>query len=1163
MIQFTHLHLHTQYSLLDGAANISELAIKAKKDNMNAIAITDHGNMFGSFQFVNELNKYNIKPIVGCEFYLVKDRMIKNFDKFNPDKRFHQLLLAKNITGYNNLVKLCSLGYIDGLYNKWPRIDKYLVQQYHKGLIATTCCMNSEISRNILDDNLLEAEEIFKWWLNIFEKDYYIELQRHNIKGQDKINNVLLIWAKKYKVKIIASNDVHYVDKSDHDAHDSLLCINTGSLKKTPIGRGKHYRFGFPNNEFYFKTLKEMSLLFSDIPEALDNTQEIVDKVDKYNLKRNITLPDFSYPKKFKNVDDYLRHITYLGAKNRYSFISNEIIDKINFELTTIKQMGFSSYFLIVYDCINASKKMGVMVGPGRGSAAGSIVSYCIGITNIDPIKYNLLFERFLNPNRTSMPDIDIDFDNEGRQKVIDYVVNKYGYYQVAHIITYGSMAAKMSIKDVARVLELPIDISNRLSKLIPDKSITLKNILKSNETEFKKIGYSYEEINNLNNIKKIYNSNTLSASVIKHASLLEGSVRNTGIHAAGIIIAPKNITEYIPVCKSKESKYLITQYDGKVIEEAGLLKMDFLGLKTLSIIRETIKMIKEDHQYKDFDIYNIPLNDYKTFLLFQNGKTNGIFQFESLGMQKYLKQLKPDKIDDLIAMNALYRPGPMEYIPNFIRRKHGKEKIQYYFPEMKNYLSDTYGIIIYQEQVMKISQDIAGFTKYEADHLRKVMGKKLKKDLSNIYDKYIKGCKQYNRDIKICKKIWNDLESFASYAFNKSHSTCYAILAYQTAYLKSHFGPYFMASVLNVQINIDKISFIIKECISNNIHVLGPDINDSQYKFSVNKDKKIRFGLIAIKGLGIKAVENILEERKQNGAYKSIFDFAKRTQNRIVNKTSYESLVYSGAFDCFGNLSREVFFTKKNDNSFIELLIKLSSYYQSIKQNKQKLLFDNNADNNDVQYFKIPKFIPWALSTKLKYEKDTIGVYISENPLNKYKAVMDYICNTSIENSNLFQANTKITCYGIVNNIIFSNNKYKYCKFNLEYYYSNIILILYGDKINKYKNLIKENNIIYIELYIKTNNNGNKFYNIVNIYSITYILRDFIKSIIIKNNNAIIQTYISNDKKDIPLYIKNDLKFVKKSISFNNLLLLLYSSKIQYCIELNSKVLLNFYKKK
>ncbi|MBL7884036.1 MAG: DNA polymerase III subunit alpha, partial [Bacteroidia bacterium] len=742
-MQFSHLHVHTQFSLLDGAADVASLYKKAVNDNMPALAITDHGNMFGVFKFVAEAGKYNtpenpnkIKPIVGCEFYVVETRHKRQFTKEDKDVRYHQLLLAKDAEGYKNLVKLCSLGYMEGLYGKYPRIDKELILKHHKGLIATTCCLGASVPRTILKKGEDEGEKEFKWWLDIFGEDYYVELQRHNIPEQNTVNEILLKFAKKYNVKIIASNDSHYVDQEDANAHDILLCINTGEKQSTPTLKEfddevsmKGKRFAFYNDQFYFKTTQEMSQLFSDIPQAIDNTNEIVDKISPLKLKQDIMLPNYQIPEGFATQDDYLHHLTYTGAKERYRELSPEIEERLNFELFTIKTMGFAGYFLIVADFIKAGRDIGVFVGPGRGSAAGSAVAYCIGITNIDPIKYNLLFERFLNPDRKSMPDIDTDFDDEGRQKVIDYVVDKYGKNQVAQIVTYGTMAAKMSIKDVARVLDLALPDSNALAKLVPDKpGIELERVLTAPLTGEKSLeekeGLTGEDMENVKRLREIMNGNDLQAKVLKEALILEGSVRGTGIHAAGIIIAPMDLTDLIPVSTSKESELLITQYDGKVIEDAGVIKMDFLGLKTLTILRDALRMIKQNHGV-DIVIDDVPLDDLKTFELYQRGDTNGTFQFESAGMQKYLKELKPDKFADLIAMNALYRPGPIEYIPNFIKRKHGLEPVVYDLPEMEEYLSDTYGITVYQEQVMLLSQKLAGFSKGDADVLRKAMGKK------------------------------------------------------------------------------------------------------------------------------------------------------------------------------------------------------------------------------------------------------------------------------------------------------------------------------------------------------------------------------------------------------------------------------------------------------
>ncbi|HEX2627456.1 MAG TPA: DNA polymerase III subunit alpha, partial [Chitinophagaceae bacterium] len=816
-MKFSHLHVHTQYSLLDGAASISNLYKKAIADGMPALAISDHGNMFGVFDFVSEAYKHKdengkvkVKPIVGCEFYITANRHQKTFTKEQKDVRHHQILLAKNEEGYRNLVKLTSLGFIEGMYSKYPRIDKELIVKYHKGLIATTCCLGASVPQAILKKGEEDGENEFKWWLNIFQEDFYVELQRHGMPEQDKVNLVLIKLARKYNVKIIASNDSHYVDRDDYNAHDILLCINTGEKyateKQTEFTdddiSSKNKRFAFPNDQFYFKTTGEMSKVFHDLPEAIDNTNEVVDKIDLLNLKRDILLPNFVVPKEFSTQDEYLEHITWLGAKDRYNEITPEIDERIRFELFTIKTMGFAGYFLIVGDFIKAGRDLGVFVGPGRGSAAGSVVAYCIGITNIDPIKYKLLFERFLNPDRKSMPDIDTDFDDEGRQKVIDYVVEKYGKNQVAQIITYGTMAAKMSIKDVARVMDLPLPESNALAKMVPDRpGIELKRVLhapmKAKEGEKsleEKDGLGNDDLENVKRLRDIYKQEGTPASKVLHeAERLEGSVRNTGIHAAGIIIAPKDLTELLPVATAKDSNLWVTQIEGNVIEEAGVIKMDFLGLKTLTIIKNALALIKQNHGV-EIDIDTIPLDDKKTFELYQHGATIGTFQFESPGMQKYLRELKPDKFGDLIAMNALYRPGPIAYIPNYIDRKHGREPISYDLPEMTEYLEETYGITVYQEQVMLLAQKLAGFSKGDADVLRKAMGKKQKAVLDKMKAQFIKGATEKSLPADKLEKIWTDWEAFAQYAFNKSHSTCYAYVAYQTAYLKSHYPAEYMS---------------------------------------------------------------------------------------------------------------------------------------------------------------------------------------------------------------------------------------------------------------------------------------------------------------------------------------------------------------------------------
>ena len=1010
-MKFSHLHVHTQYSLLDGAAPIKSLYKKAIADGMPAIAISDHGNMFGAFEFVKEAYNHKnddgtlkVKPIVGCEFYITTDRHRKTFSKEEKDPRHHQILLAKNELGYKNLVKLTSLGFIEGMYSKYPRIDKELIHKYHEGLIATTCCLGALVPQTILKKGEAEGENEFKWWLNIFQQDYYVELQRHGIPEQDKVNQILLKFAKKYNVKVIASNDSHYVDQKDFNAHDILLCINTGEKISTPALREfsdddvlvKNKRFAFPNDQFYLKKSAEMLEVFKDIPEAIDNTNEIVDKVELLDLKRDILLPHFKVPANFETQDDYLEDITWAGAKKRYQILTPETEERIKFELDVIRKMGFAGYFLIVSDFIRAGREIGVFVGPGRGSAAGSVVAYCIGITNIDPIKYNLLFERFLNPERKSMPDIDTDFDDEGRQKVIDYVVQKYGKNQVAQIITYGTMAAKSSIADVARVMDLPLPESRALSKLVPEKAgINLKRLLhapiltkdaKEDEKSLEeKEQLQAEDMDMVKKLREIYQSETIQSKILHEAEILEGSVRNTGIHAAGIIIAPRDLTDLIPVATSKESELWLTQIEGSTIEEAGVIKMDFLGLKTLSILKTALSLIKENHGVI-INIDEIPLEDELTFKLYQSGDTNATFQFESVGMQKYLRELKPDQFDDLIAMNALYRPGPIAYIPEFIDRKHGKKTVVYDLPEMEEYLKDTYGITVYQEQVMLLSQKLAGFSKGQADVLRKAMGKKDKKTLDQMKSKFMEGAAAKGHPEATLEKVWKDWEAFAQYAFNKSHSTCYAFVAYQTAYLKSHYPSEYMAAVLNHAGSIDKITFFMEECKRMGLKVLGPDINESQNGFAVNQKGEIRFGFSGLKGVGEKAIEDIIDERKKQGAYSNIFDLVKRVNQRTVNKKSLESLVYSGTFDCFQEFNRaQYFYQAPGEPTGLEKIIKFGSVYQSQLTNTTNTLF-GDAEMPDVQPPKLASCEPWQLVEKLDFEKDVTGMYISGHPLDNFK---------------------------------------------------------------------------------------------------------------------------------------------------------------------------------
>ncbi|MBS1582135.1 MAG: DNA polymerase III subunit alpha [Bacteroidetes bacterium] len=1027
-MKFSHLHVHTQFSLLDGAAAIPALYKKAVADGQPAIAITDHGNMFGVFKFVAEAGKHNkpgeapkIKPIVGCEFYVVTDRHKKSFTREERDQRFHQLMLAKDPTGYRNLSKLCSLGYMEGFYSKYPRIDKELILQHHEGLIATTCCLGASVPRTILRKGEAEGEKEFKWWLDLFGEDYYIELQRHGIPEQDKVNAVLVKWARQYNVPIIASNDSHYTDREDSNAHDILLCINTGEKQSTPSakefddeeGKPKGTRFAFFNDEFFFKTQAQMAETFKDLPEALDNTNLIVDKVEALKLKKDILLPNYQLPEGFVDQDAYLQHLTYQGAVRRYlndgvsgiDSLDPKIKERLDFELFVIRTMGFAGYFLIVQDFINHGRDIGVLIGPGRGSAAGSAVAYCIGITNIDPIKYDLLFERFLNPDRKSMPDIDTDFDDEGRQKVIDYVVDKYGKNQVAQIITYGSMAAKSSIRDVSRVMDLPLNEADRLAKLIPERpGIELERVLRApldGDGSLKtKENLNSDEIANVKQLRDVLESGELTADVLREAEKLEGSVRGTGVHAAGIIIAPKDLTEILPVCTSKESTLLLTQYDGKVVEDAGVIKMDFLGLKTLTIIRDALRMIDANHGIR-IDIDGIPLDDPRTYALYQRAETNGTFQFESAGMQKYLRELKPDQFADLIAMNALYRPGPLEYIPNFIKRKHGLEKIVYDLPEMEEYLHETYGITVYQEQVMLLSQKLAGFTKGDADVLRKAMGKKDRATLDKMKGKFLEGTAARGLDPKVCDKVWTDWEAFAQYAFNKSHSTCYAFVAYQTAWLKANYAPEYMAAVLtHSQGSIDKITFFMEECRRMGIPVLGPDVNESGLQFTVNKQGQIRFGLGAVKGVGEAAVDAIVQERtSERGPYASIYDLMRRVNLRAANRKALESLAYAGAFDGFGRTHRAHFFHSAGEGkpTFLETLTRYGQQHQDGADSSQVSMFGEAEEGAAIPEPPLPAIEAWSALEQLHYEKEVIGFYLSGHPLDDHRLEIKHLCNAQL----------------------------------------------------------------------------------------------------------------------------------------------------------------------
>jgi len=972
MATFSHLHVHTQYSILDGASNIASLIDKVKAYGMDSVAITDHGNMFGVKEFHNYASKKGIKPVIGCEIYVAKSSLDEKSVKEDRSGD-HLILLAKNYTGYKNLIKLVSIAWTKGFYYK-PRIDKNLLSQYKEGIIATSACLAGEIQNEILNGSISSAEEALKSYLNIFGDDFYLEIQRHETYDpeadrtafplQQKVIEAFKKIAVKYNVRIIATNDVHFINAEDAEAHDRLICINTAKDLDDPD------RLRYSKQE-WLKTEDDMRKIFSDIPEAIDNVAEVVSKIEKYKLDHDPIMPDFEIPAEFKSKDEYLRYLTYKGAEERWDKLTDEQTQRIDFELETIAKMGFPAYFLIVQDFLRAAREMGVSVGPGRGSAAGSAVAFCLRITDIDPIKYGLLFERFLNPDRISMPDIDIDFDEDGREDVLRYVVNKYGHDKVAHIITFGTMGAKMAIRDVARVQKLPLPDADRLAKMIPERpGISLAE--------------AYAEIPEL--AKEKESSNKLVSQTLKYAEVLEGSVRQTGVHACGIIIGADSLDNYIPLSTAKDTDLYVTQYEGNHVESVGLLKMDFLGLKTLSIIKDAIENIRRTRG-TEINIETLPLDDKKTFELFSNGETTGIFQFESTGMKRYLRELKPNRFEDLIAMNALYRPGPMEYIPKFIRRKHGQEKIDYPLPAMEYYLNDTYGITVYQEQVMLLSQELAGFTKGQADSLRKAMGKKKKSLMDEMKTLFFEGCQKNGFDEVKTNKIWTDWEAFAQYAFNKSHSTCYALVAFHTGYLKAHYPAEYMAAVLSRNISdIKKITIFMDETRRMGIEVLGPDINESNVKFTVNKDGNIRFGLGAIKGVGESAVLQLIEEREKNGLYKDIYDLAERVNLNALNKKNLEAMAVAGAFDCFENIIRAQYFSlDTKGSSFVESLIRYGNNVKTVKNSSQQTLFGEGAGFNMIK--PEPSVCPdWPKLEKLNREKEVIGIYLSSHPLDDFR---------------------------------------------------------------------------------------------------------------------------------------------------------------------------------
>jgi DNA polymerase-3 subunit alpha len=1058
---FVHLHAHSQFSVLQATPDIKAMVAKAKALNMKAMALTDLGNMYGAFKFVREALNHEIKPIVGCEFFLADERKKLKFTKDNPDKRYQQVLIAKNKNGYHNLAKLSSMGFIEGLYGIHPRIDKELVQQYKQDLIATTGNLHSEVPHLILHVGEKQAEDAFRWWHEQFGEDFYVELNRHGIAEEDHANETLLRFAKKYNVKYFAANECFYLDKEEAQAHDVLLCIKEGEFKSTPIGYGRGHRLGLPNNEFYFKGQEEMKSIFRDLPEAIDTVNEIADKIESYTLERNVLLPKFDIPNEFKTEDEYLKYLTYEGAKKRYGEVSQPLRDRLDFELATIEKTGYPGYFLIVQDFTSKAREMGVSVGPGRGSAAGSAVAYCIGITNVDPIKYDLLFERFLNPDRVSLPDIDIDFDDEGRDRVLKYVIDKYGKNQVAQIITYGTMAAKSSIRDCARVMELPLTEANILAKMIPERPGTTLDV-------------AFQEVKELAEIKK---GTGLKADVIKQAVILEGSVRNTGVHACGVIITPDDLTKFVPVSTAKDSDMLVTQFDNSVVESAGMLKMDFLGLTTLTIITTALKNIKKS-KGTDIVVDEIPLDDQKTYQLFQRGETTGTFQFESVGMQKYLRQLKPDKFEDLIAMNALYRPGPMEYIPTFINRKHGREPIKYDLPAMEEFLAETYGITVYQEQVMLLSQKLAGFSKGDADVLRKAMGKKQKSVLDKMKDKFIEGCKKNGHDQAICEKVWTDWEAFAQYAFNKSHSTCYSLIAYHTAYLKANYPAEYMAAVLtHSQSNLENVTFFIEECRNLGIKVLGPHVNESGVYFAVNKQGEIRFGLGAIKGAGDAAVEAIIQDRDSKGAYADIFEFAKRLSQRSVNKKTFECLALSGAFDCWKDLHRRQYvYAREGDISLVEKAIKFATKTQQDEQSAQASLFGGTS-GTAMPKPRIEPVEPFSEIEKLNLEKEVVGIYISGHPLDHFRFEMETFCTAACNQLNELEPmlGRELKIGGIVTAVEHRTTKTgkPFGKFSIEDYTGNTTFTLFGEDYLKFKNFMSLGWFLFIEGAVMKNTWG------------------------------------------------------------------------------------------
>ena len=1228
MEDFIHLHVHTYYSILDGQSPVEKLVDKAVANGMRGMAITDHGNMFGVKELYNYCNKINgklkeqgkepFKPIFGCEMYVARRTKADRVKEKGDAGGYHLIVLAKNYHGYKNLIKLVSRAWVDGFYSK-PRTDRADLEKYHEDLIVCSACIAGEVPAKILKGDIPGAREAIEWYKSIFGDDYYLELQRHEVKDpnqranretfplQQRANKELIKLAKEYGIKVVCTNDCHFVDQENAEAHDHLLCLSTGKELNDPT------RMLYSKQE-WFKTREEMNEIFADVPEALSNTLEILDKVETYSIDHSPIMPFFPIPKEFGTEEetrkrispeelfrefttdengneimsheeaekkikklggidklyrikfeaDYLAKLAYDGAKRLYGEpLTDEVYERIKFELHIMKTMGFPGYFLIVQDFINSAEdELGVMVGPGRGSAAGSVVAYCLGITKIDPIKYDLLFERFLNPDRISLPDIDTDFDDDGRGKVLEWVEDKYGHDKVAHIITYGTMATKNSIKDVARVEKLPLDISNRLCKAIPDK---LPDGLKMNLTNAIKCVPELREAE--------ASANPQMANTIKYAKMLEGTVRGTGIHACGTIICRDAISDWVPVSTAEDKsdpghKLLATQYDGHVIEETGLIKMDFLGLSTLSIMKETVENLRLTHDGFTLDLDTIPIDDELTYKLYQEGRTIGTFQFESAGMQKYLRELRPTVFEDLIAMNALYRPGPMDYIPSFIARKNGKEEIKYDIPCMEKYLKDTYGITVYQEQVMLLSRQLANFTRGESDALRKAMGKKKKAIVDAMKPKFIEGGQKNGHDPKVLEKIWADWEKFASYAFNKSHATCYSWVAYQTAYLKAHYPAEFMAGNMSRCINdITKITKLMSECQAMGIPCLGPDVNESQRKFSANKKGEVRFGLSAIKGMGDAAAVNIIAEREKNGPYKDIFDFVQRVNLSAVNRKALESLALSGGFDSFG-IKREQYFAQNvKGDTFIETILRYGQVYQTEQSSMQNSLF-GDMGGIEITTPPVPNCEPWSTMELLKKERELVGIYLSAHPLDDYAVVLNHMCNLKcpqvgreMDKKDLARYE-ELTFGGIVTAVSsrWTKTNKPFGIVTIEDFDGAGEIALFGEEWTKWQSMLQEEYPVYItaKCQQRFRNNPDAYDLVIKKIEFLSDVKDksidkltiYIDSTIFKDASITdLQTMLQNNKGQVPLYFNiHD--------SEHNTNIEMYSSKVT--VDVNKR-LLNF----